>query len=207
MTPKAQPKSAPFTPVVLDTIADTLLAEYEGRFRPVYEDTVQALGRQRPQEPADEIRNAFDHFSIATKHAFAIDQRPAPIVLSHKGVADPHAATYTNLAQAQRHLVLGRFHCIEHQIEALIKEIHARVNAMTDKDRASEPIKRIMADTDRLHRAYRKLRKLRVKPLFDPKKIARDLKTREVQIERLTQLVNGFLTILRDVPRRQNKSR
>lgn len=100
---------------VLQSLVDLLAHEYRGRFQPTYDSTVQIIGA-RPFEPAEEIRNAFDHISRSLDCARQAEVASLSDLPAGKTIATLREDALTNLEQARRHLVLGRLFCMIHQI-------------------------------------------------------------------------------------------
>jgi len=103
---------------VLKLAASLYADDYQEYFCPMYEDTVQCLGA-RPFEPAEEVRNAFDHVALAVSAAKSAE---AP-GLSAASADELKEQALTNLEQARRHLIRGRYFCAVHQAEWQIERI------------------------------------------------------------------------------------
>jgi hypothetical protein len=210
MTSTDSSAPAALTPTILDLVAATFIWEYEAVFKIAYERAVKALGKsaqgrpRRPREPGDEIRNAFDHFALATRFAFVVDGRKvpppahkisgAPEKPNPRAPTDPRDIAYNNLDQARRHLAVGRFYCIEHQILCVIKKLRPLIADLDDTRRHSY-IERAnllsdkFADTPRLFAGAE----------FDLKLIDADIKEYNSESEKLTEILNGFLLIAREL--------
>lgn len=119
--------SQPDTEAVRDEMAKIFEADYGDLFRPAYERTCQML-QALPVEPGEEIRNAFDHFALASGQIATI-------------VADPSQAptireqAFVNTEQARRHIVAGRFYCVEHQLLHLMQEIRRFAGGVDEEHR------------------------------------------------------------------------
>lgn len=119
----------------MQLVVALLTEEYEGRFRHIYEDTVTMV-RARPREASDEARNALDHISLAFKAAAQVDDATNR-VLDGTSRTEQIEAIWVNVAQARRHLVVGRFLCTLHQILWLMKAIRNLVVASDPLARAT----------------------------------------------------------------------
>ena len=193
-------KARQFTPAVLRAAADVFLVDYEGCFRPLYEDAAR-LSKKRLSEPADEVRNAFDHLSLATRQAFMVDKRrfPMPLRPEKAKVSNRRASALTHLWQARRHLAVGRIYCLQHQINRLVDRIYQRMDQLTVQQRqAADPL---MKRVDELQKKYLRAQTIRVKRNFDPEELAQDIERREAQIERLTGFVTQFGILFGQLPK------
>jgi hypothetical protein len=179
------------TTLVLEKIAGILLSDYEGLFRRAYEDAVQVLEGARPLEPADEIRNAFDHFSIALLWAYRAEGPEVMTSIKLKQDADPKLEALVNLEQARRHLTIGRLHCIEHQIEALIKLIHSHGRSLAPPERPS--FASVFEEADRLQDKYRETRIIVLDQMSDLRQIEQNIKDVDGKTEQLTRIAVEFL--------------
>jgi hypothetical protein len=200
--------SAPpdLTPILLDLMAEIFIWQYEAVFKIEYEGAVQALGKsaqgkpRRPREPGDEIRNAFDHFALGIRCAFEVDDREVPPVAEtitgapEKPHPDrpktPTDDAYNNLAQARRHIAVGRFYCIEHQIICSIGKLRRLIASLDDMRRASyaETANSLVAD-------FLGIPRLPAGPQFIPTQIENDIEQFTAQTEKLKVILNKLLHI------------
>jgi hypothetical protein len=185
--------AGPYISDVLASITAILREDFEGRFRPVYEDTVKMVNAL-PREPESEVFNAFEHFSLACKHAAEAD---APSVSLQAAEATKKEAQ-KNLAQARRHLSIGRFFCIEHQIVYTMTALAERVARFPDDLRAAKA--RHQQRCNELEDQLRDAVALEIKPIEDPDKLAQAIKDFEQDsIDPLTRLLNDFLRLADEV--------
>jgi hypothetical protein len=118
-------------PAIFNKMASVLADDYDDQFRVVYEQAIQML-EKLPVEPGEEIRNAFDHFSLASSCARGVDAAPFPPPPEFVAMRQD---AWTNMEQARRHIVTGRFYCLEHQLICQMAMIDAYVGKLTDEQR------------------------------------------------------------------------
>src|SRR6202030_588548 len=126
-------QSPEFVPAILHEMARVFADDYDRFFRVVYEDAIQMLGRL-PLEPGEEIRNAFDHFAIASSCATEVDAAPVPPAPDTEVIREQ---AWTNIEQARRHIVTGCFYCIEHQLVHQMQSIDSYVKALPESVKAT----------------------------------------------------------------------
>lgn len=203
MAPRRLSSKKPVAPFILEQIEKVLLEEYEGRFRRAYEDTLQVLkiggvrapppaqgeGIRQPLFPGEETRNALDHLGLSARWAYTADGKrfsvPLQPLKSNRG-ATPREESLTNLWQARRHLVIGRYHCFEHQIKAFLDLIEGRGKELTGtKHKAARPI---FMKAKILNGKFRRTKKLKIKAIFQPAAIQRNVQALEIKIARLAEI-------------------
>jgi hypothetical protein len=190
-------------PVILDRMAEILMDEYEGRFFDAYKRAVMARDNRRPLEPADEMRNAFDHLSLATRRAFTIDMRPLPLdPRETREITDPRESAYLNLDQARRHLAIGRYYCCEHQIVGLIECIAAAVADMSKNAKSAEAPLRQRAEE--LDNKFQRIGGVVIEGIYSSAEINTWLQGFEVKIDELTRLTNELARLLLDIKQQQS---
>ena len=206
MTSTDSTAPALLTPTILDLMAETFIWEYEAVFKIAYERAVKALGRnaqgkaRRPREPGDEIRNAFDHFALATRCAFQVDGRevpdPAETVSGAPEVPNPLRPktqtddAYNNLDQARRHLAVGRFYCVEHQIICSIDKLRPLIAGLDDARKGS-----YVDRANALAAEFADIPRLLAGAEFNPQRIESDIERFDSQSEKLTEVLRKFLLI------------
>jgi hypothetical protein len=192
-----------FTPVLLDRIAITTMTEYEGRYYKAYLRAVSARGNRRPFEPLDEIRNAFDHFSLATRGAFTADGREVPPnprkrkVSERKAASDPQERALLDLNQARRHLAIARYYCAEHQIVGYIEQIDRTLQAKRSK-RQKVPAQ-LHKRAEELDQRLGAIRPLTIAGIYTSPEIEIWLKEFEIQIDGLARLSADLAILLREI--------
>ena len=166
--------------------------DFEGHFRSIYEDTVNLLDAF-PGESESEVFNAFEHFSLACKLAAEVDGSATP-------AADVEAVkdkARVNLGQARRHLSVGRFFCIEHQIIFTMYSIRDHVARLPDNVRAAKAIHQGRADE--LESEFRGAAAIEIKPIYNAAELERAVNEFENEIDGLTRVLNGFLKLADDI--------
>jgi hypothetical protein len=117
MSPLSSVAQDVYTPMVAVYSSD-----YARTFKIIFEKAVR-FRRAIPIEPTDEIRNAFDHFSLALDRATKIQEAGALAT-----VAAETEEALTDVERARRHIWFGIYYCFEHLIEAQIAWIQADLN-------------------------------------------------------------------------------
>ena len=196
MSPTEQAASGPFTSAILSSMAELFIHDYEVLFVPAYEDAVRIRGR-RPNEPADEIRNAFDHFSLATKRAFVVDGREVPLRVGEQPVPDSTVDALRNLDQAHRHLSIGRFYCFVHQIMGLISRIGLQIASLSNLPRETRDGYQLRADS--LENRFLDDLELNVAPMYDREQIRIEIENLETKILNITNLTNQFALLAQEI--------
>lgn len=182
----------PCTSTVLATMATTFRDDFEGRFRPLYEDTVEML-EAHPREPETEAFNAFEHFSLAFKFADLADvPGAAPEV-----VANAKREIDKNLGQALRHLSVGRFFCLEHQIIRTMEGIIALVTALPEEERAAKA--GYQQRCSELEAEFRSHEAIDIQPIEDPIQLEQAVNGFEKTIDNMTKLLVKFLQLADDI--------
>jgi hypothetical protein len=202
---------AEFTPAILDEMAETFMSEYEQKYYAAYLRAVMARDNRRPFEPTDELRNAFDHFSLATRGAFDIDGRNPPKnprereVPPQKDALAPKERAFVDLDQGRRHLVIGRYYCAEHQIIGLMERIAQTLKGMSPKDRrAKAPLRQRAAEIDA---KFQGMKRIVIEPIFTRKEIAAWITDLETKIEELTTLTLELGTLYKAIARPRRKAK
>ena len=195
----------PVTRAILDKMADIYIDEYEAIFKVAYERTVQALQHKRPVEPDHEVRNAFDHFALATRCAFVVDRLDVPPTVEeitrvfHEPSPDrpqkPEDGAYNNLAQARRHLIAGLYYCLEHQVMATAVQLRAHILLMAEDARRAEA----SATARALVVKYWAMPRIFAGPEVDPEKLRQDIERFQSRCEVLTELLRDMLQLLKDI--------
>lgn len=182
----------PCTAAVLESIVAMFRDEFEGRFRVVYEDTVRMM-EAHPREPESEAFNAFEHFSLACKYAAEADVPSATAAV----VEEAKKQTQKNLGQAHRHLSVGRFFCIEHQIIRTMEGIRDEVARLPEDVRLSKSNYQERCDT--LEAELRSAVAIEIKPIEDPVELAEAVRDFENNIDGMTKLLVRFLRLADDI--------
>lgn len=184
----------PLTRAVVDGIADVLIDEYEGLFRAVYERAVIAIGG-RPLEPADEMRNAFDHFALATKRAIIVDgNRRVPEHPDDAKVTDNRVDAVLNLWQARRHLAIGRFYCLQHQVVGFLQQVRALAAGLDQNARQA------MVDAaNAIDTRFQTARPLQIEAIHDPDLIDRSIAELEVRSKEVAGLARDLMKLIKDI--------
>jgi hypothetical protein len=200
-----------FTPVLLDRIATTTMTEYEGRYYKAYLRAVGARGNRRPFEPLDELRNVFDHFSLATRDAFTVDGRKTPpnprkreMAEKKKAITDLKKRAFLDLDQARRHLAIGRYYCAEHLIVGYIERIELTLRRMRRNGQKvpAQFRQRAAKLDDRLGRVG----VLSIEGIYTSPEIEIWLRKFEAKIDKLTRLSTDLGILLRDIAASLQKS-
>jgi hypothetical protein len=174
----------PLTSDALRRMAEIFLSDYEQHFRIVYEDAALI---SIPLEPGEEVRNAFDHFSEACWLAAEVD--------AGNPIAEPEdfrGQVWTNIGQARRHLSVGRYFCIQHQIVNAFRRIRLELPAAPEfQPRFDDLVRRL--------RRIGGIEKIVIERIFKPDLLDRWVEEFEAKIEALTHLLNDFLILLDDL--------
>lgn len=120
--------------IIFERLSAALLTDYQ-RYKQDYERAV-TLVRGRPVEPADELRNAFDHFSLAVAIASTPRDRG---VSSPQGNDSDLEDALIHILQGQRHIALARYYCLQHQIVALSEKVRQAVASPLIRDELDLP--------------------------------------------------------------------
>jgi hypothetical protein len=182
----------PFTQAVLNSVAAIFRDDFEGRFRSLYEDTIDML-RLFPREPEGEVFNAFEHCSLACKLAAEADDSST----SMAAVNAAKSKAQISLGQARRHLSVGRFFCIEHQILFAMNRIRNYVASLPEDVREEKAFHQ--QQVDELERELRVAEAIDIKPIYDVSELERAMTEFEKDIERMTKLLVRFLKLADDI--------
>jgi hypothetical protein len=182
-----------FTATILASVIELFRDEFEARLRPAYEGTITAAGAA-PRETQAEVFNAFEHLSLACKNAAEADLRLA----SGESAEDAKKQALKNLSQAKRHLVTGRFFCIEHQILWTMEGILDQIERLPDGEAQSNP-----TYSERCAKLVGELGDaaiITIEPIEDPSEIEKAIRDFEMNhIEALTVLLVKFLRLADDL--------
>jgi hypothetical protein len=187
-------QSPEFVPAILHEMARVFADDYDRFFRVVYEDAIQMLGRL-PLEPGEEIRNAFDHFAIASSCATEVDAAPVP---PSADVAAIRERAWTNMEQARRHIVTGRFYCIEHQLVYQMRTIESYVTALPDNVKAT--ISALQGGSiNALEARLGGARAISLQPTIIRREVLEQITTLETKITEITDLLNEYMVLYENI--------
>lgn len=178
---------------VLYKMARVFADDYDSLFRVVYEHTVQMIDAL-PIEPGDEIRNAFDHFALASRHAGEVDTIPSPPVLEIERFRE---RAWTNIEQARRHIVTGRFYCLEHQLRHLLNAITNYVRALNWTARST--VAGFQQRADVLAVRLPSAMTIDIAPSNVMAEIERQIAAMEAKVTEITDLLNDYMRLYLDV--------
>jgi hypothetical protein len=167
--------------------------DYDRLFKVVYEEAAQISGAL-PFEPGEEIRNAFDHFALASQCATEVDAAPIPPSPDIEAVRE---RAWTNIEQARRHIVTGRFYCLEHQLRHQIEAIAdfaPRLGAALDATATS-----FQARADALEARIPSARTIDISPTTVKAEIARQITHMQDKVREITNLLNDYFTLYREI--------
>jgi hypothetical protein len=185
---------------VMRLVADIFIGEYELLFKPVFEDAVQSVD-YLPIEPCEELRNALDHFALAVGTAFMQDGREVPQTTvkawfdSRARPKDHIADANLNLGQARRHLAVGRFYCIQHQIVGVILKLRTTIAGMKDEAQKSHYHKKNEALVTR----FADIPRIVADRQFNLEIINREIDQFNIDSEGLTNLATDFLALAKEI--------
>jgi len=173
-------------PAIFKKMAVVMADDYDNHFRVVYEQAIQML-EKLPVEPGEEIRNAFDHFALASRCAHEVD---AAASLPQPEIVERRQDAWTNMEQARRHIVTGRFYCLEHQLICQMSMIDVYVRGLTDEQRGriSPLIQTVVTLEGRLQGATR----IDLNPTRVMSEVLDQIAEVQRRIEEITPLLNDY---------------
>lgn len=180
------------TTFVLDSIVKIFDADFEHRFRPVFEDAVRMRGGL-PSEPVFEVFNAFDHFSLACKYARYADEPGR----AGNEVEEARNRALTNLGQARRHLAFARFFCVEHQILYMIERTQKYAANLVPRVRASK--KNYQPTLDELEARFRKAIDISTEPIYDPEELREEVEKLDKETDALTAIQDELMEVILEI--------
>src|ERR1700719_1774933 len=139
MSPTESEPTKELTPTILEWMSEIFIEDYERKFKPAYEEAARLRKKRKPIEPSEEMRNAFDHFALAVRNALLVDGHIEPTPKDLEKPTNPaipkklEDRAVNNLEQAKRHISVGRFYCVAHQIEAISDDIEVQILKLTDQ--------------------------------------------------------------------------
>src|SRR5580704_6881843 len=182
-----------FAPTVLDKMGHVFADDYDRLFRVVYENAVQMIGAL-PLEPGEEIRNAFDHFALASKCARDVDASPPPPQIE---IDKSRERAWTNIEQARRHIIAGSFYCVEHQLRHQINAITRFVDALNWAGRSR--VAGFQATADSLEARLPSALEINIAPSTERSVNERETTETEAKVREITDLLADYMQLHLDV--------
>jgi hypothetical protein len=164
---------------IFEVMTRVLSDDYESRFKPAYEAAAR-LTSGLPMEPAEEIRNAFDHFAAATAEAVRTeDDRDAV-------VNERLESALTHLQRARRHILTGMYYSIEHQLTARMESIKDYIERLTPDEKAS--LSRVIENCTELNGLIGSLMYPEIGPTLAGPELQGDIAALERRIQEISRL-------------------
>ncbi len=182
----------PCTPAVLGRVAEILLHDFEGQFKPLFEQTADLL-QGRPLEPEHEAFNALDHLSNALRQAARADDPGTPPVEADAARLNAQR----QLWQARRHISTGRFFCVEHQILSAMNHILEHTEKLSHINAADQAALQLRGTE--LEEKFHGFAELEIKPLFDLNDLEQSIDDLARKIEGLIALLDEFFDLSLEV--------